>query len=68
MVTKMPFSATLLAASKFFSPKRRDKSALMPTAVPTDTAIIRFCTGKARLTLVSAFSLTIETNTLSTTL
>ena len=41
---------------------------MMPTAVPTDTAIIRFCTGKARLTLVSAFSLTIETNTLSTTL
>ena len=46
----------------------RDDLTILSLSYPTDTAIIRFCTGKARLTLVSAFSLTIETNTLSTTL
>ena len=40
----------------------------MPTPVPVATAIIRFCTRKARLTAFSAFSLTRETKTLSTTL
>ena len=51
-----------------FSPKDRDKRALMPTAVPAPTAIIRFWRGKAKLTALRAFSLMRETNTLSTTL
>ena len=40
----------------------------MPTPVPVATAIIRFCTGKARLTALRAFSLIRETKMLSTTL
>ena len=40
----------------------------MPTVVPAQTAIIRFCRGKARETAVKAFSLSRETKMLSTTL
>ena len=40
----------------------------MPTPVPVATAIIRFCTGKARPTAFRAFSLSRETKTLSTML
>ena len=65
---KMPFTAAWLAPLKFFSPKLRDKSALTPTPVPTETAIIRFCTGKASETAVKASSLIRATKMLSTTL
>ena len=57
-----------MARSKRFSPRLLLRRALMPTPVPVATAIIRFCTGKARLTAFSAFSLTRETKMLSTTL
>ena len=43
-------------------------SELTPTPVPTPTEIIRFCTGNARDTAFSASSLSLATNTLSTTL
>ena len=58
---KMPFTAARLALSWFFSPRLRDSRALMPTPVPTLTAIIRFCTGKARETAFSASSLSWDT-------
>ena len=65
---KMPAPAARSAISCFFSPRERDSRALMPTAVPAPTAIIRLWSGKARLTAFKAFSLMRETNTLSTTL
>ena len=41
---------------------------MMPTAVPAPTAIIRLWRGNARPTALKAFSLSRETNTLSTML
>ena len=63
-----PFLAASLAPSKFFSPRLRDSSALMPTPVPAATAIISVWMGKARETAVSASSLSCATNMLSTIL
>ena len=34
-----------IGAVKIFSPRQRERSALIPTPVPDDTAIIRSCTG-----------------------
>ena len=65
---KMPFLAIMFAFSKFFSPSVLDKKALIPTAVPTATAIIRLWTGKARDTARRAYSLILETKILSTIL
>ena len=65
---KMPVLAAWSAISWRFSPKDRESSALMPTAVPPPTAIIRFCSGKARDTAFRASWLSWATNTLSTTL
>ena len=67
-VMNTPFSATFSAPARSFWPRRRDKRALMPVAVPTATATIRFCTGNTRFTLASAFSLSMATKMLSTTL
>ena len=47
--------ATLFACSNFFSPKDLESRAFIPTPVPTPTAIIKFCTGKASDTAVRAF-------------
>ena len=58
---KMPLPAASLAASKSFSPRLLDSRALTPTLVPTATAIIRFCMGKARLTALSASWLILAT-------
>ena len=60
--------AVRLARSKFFSPRLRLKRALTPTPVPVETAIIRFCTGKARPTALKAFSLMRATKKPSTIL
>ena len=65
---KMPFFAVALARCWFFSPRLLDSRALTPTPVPTPTAIITFCSEKARDTAVRALSLTWDTNTESTTL
>ena len=65
---KIPVLAALSAMSCRFSPKERDSSALMPTAVPPPKAIIRFCRGKARETALRASSLSLATKILSTTL
>lgn len=58
----------VLAFSKSFSPKVLDKKALMPTAVPTDTAIIRLWMGNASDTALRAYSLIRDTKMLSTIL
>ena len=63
-----PLAAARFASSWRRSPKERDKSALIPTQVPEDTAIKRLCTGKARDTAVRAFSLICATKMLSTIL
>ena len=52
-----PFMAAALARRWRRSPRLLDSRALMPTPVPTATAIIRFWTGKARETAFSASSL-----------
>ena len=65
---KIPAPAARSAISCFFSPRERESSALMPTAVPAPTAIIRLWRGNARPTALKAFSLRRETNTLSTML
>jgi len=65
---KMPFFAVALARLWFFSPRLLDSMAFTPTPVPTPTAIITFCSEKARDTAVRALSLTWDTNTESTTL
>ena len=51
-----PWVAAALASFSRRSPRRREISEFKPTPVPTLTAIIRFCTGKARETAVSACS------------
>ena len=56
------------AFSKSFSPRVLDRNALIPTAVPTATAIIRLWIGNARDTARSAYSLILETKMLSTIL
>ena len=43
-------------------------ASITSTSVPTATATIRFCTGNTRFTLASAFSLSMATKMLSTTL
>ena len=63
-----PFIAVRSALAWLPSPRLLDSRALMPTPVPTATAIIRFCTGKASDTAFSASSLSCATKTLSTTL
>ena len=62
------FSAILFTRSISFAPSDRASSAFTPTAVPTPTAIIRLWIGNAIDTAVSAFSLTLATKILSTTL
>ena len=57
-----------MARSWFFSPRLLDSRALTPTPVPTPTAIMTFCSEKARETAVRAFSLTRATKIESTTL
>lgn len=47
MLKNIPFPATLFTFSVFFSPKLFDNSAFSPTPVPTPTAIIKICIGKA---------------------
>ena len=68
MPRKTPFSAARFASLKFFSPRLLLSSALIPTPVPVETAIIRLWIGKAKETAVSASSPIIATNILSTTL
>ena len=63
-----PLVAAALASSYRFSPSRRLKSELIPTPVPTDTAIISVCTGNASDTAASACSPICATKMLSTTL
>ena len=63
-----PFAATASASACFFSPSRRESSALTPTPAPVATAIIKSCTGNASDTAVSASSLMRATNALSTML
>ena len=63
-----PFMAVRSTLSCSFCPRLRESRALIPTPVPTPTEIIRFCTGKARDTAFRASSLSLATNTLSTTL
>ena len=46
----------------------RDDLTILSLSYPTDTAIIRFCTGNASETAVSALSLNFATNILSTIL
>ena len=60
--------AALSERSKRFSPSDLDRIALTPTPVPELTAIIRFCSGNASVTAVSACSLSRATKMLSTTL
>ena len=64
----MPLTAMRLACAGSFSPSARLISAFMPTPKPTANEISRFCIGNASETAVSAFSLILDTNTLSTTL
>ena len=47
MLKNIPFPATLFTFSAFFSPKLFDNRAFNPTPVPTPTAIIKICIGKA---------------------
>ena len=68
MANRMALVAMIFARSCFCSPNVLDSIELTPTPVPTATAIIRFCRGKARLTAVNAFSLIWATNIESTTL
>ena len=49
--------AALSERSNRFSPSDLLRSAFTPTPVPDETAIIRLCNGKARVTAVKAFSL-----------
>ncbi|GFI66365.1 hypothetical protein IMSAG185_01981 [Lachnospiraceae bacterium] len=58
----------VLAFLKSFSPNVLDKKALMPTPVPTATAIIRLWIGNARDTARRAYSLILDTKMLSTML
>ena len=53
-IKKTPFTAVRFTFSRSPWPRLRASRALTPTAVPTLTAIIRFCTGKARDTAFSA--------------
>lgn len=66
--SRMPFSAAAFASSKRRSPSLRESSELMPMPVPMPTAMMRFCTGKASDTAVSAFSPICATKMLSTML
>ena len=65
---KIPFTAVLLTPSRFCSPRYRDSREFTPTPVPTATPISRFCTEYASETAVSACSLILATNRLSTIL
>ena len=65
---KIPLEATSPTALKSFRPKFIANSALIPTPVPVEMAIIRFWMGKEIETAVRAFSLIRATKTLSTTL
>ena len=65
---KTPLAAMVLALSYCFCPRVLDKKALIPTAVPTATAIIRDWMGKARDTARSACSSIRDTKMLSTIL
>ena len=65
---KMPVETPAFASSNFFSPSLLETSEFMPTPVPTATAIISICTGKASETAAKAFSLYCPTKMLSTTL
>ena len=53
---KMPFPATWLAFSRSPAPSARLRMAFMPTPVPTFSAIISICTGKARVRAATALS------------
>ena len=66
--SRTPVFAAESDFSNFFSPKARDSMALIPTPVPAPTEIIRFCSGKAIVTAVRAFSDSIATKIESTTL
>ena len=65
---KIPLLAAASDFSKFFSPSPCESSTLKPTPVPAARAIIKFCIGKAKVTDVSAFSESLATKMLSTTL
>ena len=65
---RMAVFAAASERSNFFSPRDRDRSALIPTPVPAPTAIMTFCRGKARVTAVRADSLIWATKTESTIL
>ena len=56
-----PFSAARSTDSWSLAPRLRESRALMPTPVPTDTAIIRFWKGKAMPTAARASSLSLAT-------
>ena len=47
MLKNIQFPATLFTFSLFFSPKLFESNAFNPTPVPTPTAIINICIGKA---------------------
>ena len=65
---KIPVLAAWSALSCSLAPRERESRAFIPTVVPAQTAIIRFCRGKARETAVRAFSLSRATKMLSTML
>ena len=64
----IPCTAILSASSCLPSPNALESSALVPTPTPPATPIIRFCIGNAIETAVSASSLILATNILSTIL
>ena len=49
-----PWVAAASASVWFFCPRRREISELTPTQVPTESEIMRICTGDASETAVSA--------------
>ena len=65
MARKIPFWAAFWASFGFCSPKERDSSALTPTQVPEETAIIRLWMGKAMEIAARAASLMRDTKMLS---
>ena len=67
-IRNRPLLAALETLLSSFAPSARESTALRPTPRPAASATIKFCTGKAMLRAVSAFSLTRATNMESTML
>ena len=63
-----PLNATFEAFLLSFSPNDFDKLALIPTPIPVDIAIIKFCIGNASPTAVKASFENLPTYILSTML